>query len=168
MGGVRAVAFRRRIRMSETMAAYESIVLIKSDEKACSWQAWAKHRNSYGEVTESKEISGTVQAVMVTRTKQDGTEEERLAPVTEVELLGLALLAGITLTQDWVGPKVLEATTAQNGMIKVSLHDWMRAGRLDEGECAFVYAREAWRQILDMLRQNPPGLIVRWTPNNAL
>jgi len=145
----------------------ESIVLISANEKACAWHAWAKHRNVRGEVVASRETSGVLKAVMVTRTKKDGTEEERLAPVTEVELLGLALLAGIELTQDWEGPKILEANTAQNGMIKVSLHDWVRAGRLNEGDSAFVYAREAWSRILEMLRQEPPELIIRWTTSPA-
>jgi hypothetical protein len=150
--------------MSAALEPGESIIAIAVDGPACSWQAWARQCDVAGDVITSRERSGVVAAILVNRVKKDGSSEEILAPVTEVELIGQALQAGLELTGDWAGQRVLEAGTALNGMLRVSLHDWVRAGRLTEGPGAFVYAREAWARVLELLQQESPGLLVRWKP----
>jgi hypothetical protein len=128
-----------------------------------TWQAKALRRSPEGEIFESREASGSLKIVQVLRKDKDGKENLEDAPITEVELLGLALDAALELSQDWGEACILEADTRQNGMLKVSLHDWVRAGRLNEGEAGFVYARKAWCRVLEALRQDPPALRVRWS-----
>lgn len=141
----------------------QSILSVTTDADRQSWQAKAFRRSPEGVVSDCCEASGSVSIVQALWKDQDGKEKVVDVPITDVDLLGLALDAALTLAQGWGEGCILEADTRQNGLLKVSLHDWVRAGRLSEGETAFVYAREAWCRVLEALRQDPPGLRVRWS-----
>jgi len=148
---------------SRPMNTPQSILTVTTDAGSHSWQAKAYRRSPESVVSDCCEASGSVSIVQALRKDQDGKEKVVDVPITEVELLGLALDAALTLAQGWGEACILEADTRQNGLLKVSLQDWVRAGRLSEGETAFVYAREAWCRVLEALRQDPPGLRVRWS-----
>lgn len=148
---------------SKPMNTPQSILSVTADADTRTWQAKAFRRSPEGKAFDCCEASGSVAIVQALRKGQDGKEKLGEVPVTEVELLGLALDAALTLAQVWGEACILEADTRHDGLLKVSLHDWVRAGRLTEGETAFVYSREAWCRVLEALRQDPPSLRVRWS-----
>jgi hypothetical protein len=148
---------------SRPMNTPQAILSVTTDADSRTWQAEAHRRSPEGGSFDRCEASGSVPIVQALRKNPDGKEKLEDVPITDVELLGLALDAALTLAQGWGEACILEADTRQNGLLKVSLHDWVRAGRLTEGETGFVYAREAWCRVLEALRQDPPGLLVRWS-----
>lgn len=138
------------------------VLSIATDVDARAWKAKAQQQSPEGVVLHSRESSGTLETIQTLRKDKDGKKTLEDVPITEVELLGLALDASMGLAQEWGEAFVLAADTHQNGMLKVSLHDWVRTGRLNEGDAGFVYAREAWCRVLAALRQEPPRLWIRW------
>lgn len=148
---------------SRPMNQPHATVTVTTDPARRAWQATAHRRSPEGDAFETRELSGTVPVVQVLRPGPDGRDHLEEAPLADAELLGLALEAALALARDWEGPCILQADTRQNGMLKVGLHDWVKEGRLSEGESGFPHARGAWCRVLDALRQDPPLLRIRWT-----
>ncbi|WP_286355334.1 hypothetical protein [Geothrix oryzae] len=147
------------------MNRFEIVLSIQTDADARRWHACAEHRAMDGGVLEVRWASGVVSVVDRPREKDRGRLEMVPIPVTEVELIGLALDAGMTIASDLMGVRIIEANTALNGMLKVGLHDWFRAGRLDVGEAAFVYSHDAWLRVRNALHLIPPKYKIRWVPS---
>lgn len=152
----------RLLHRSHPMDTSPIVLAIEADASARTWKARAHRTGPDGCLLDEREASGSLELVQVLRRDKEGREKLEDAPITEAELLGIALEVAMELGSDWGETFLLEADTHQNGMLKVSLHDWVRAGRLNEGDSGFVYARQAWSRVLAALRQEPPRLWVRW------
>lgn len=137
---------------------------VSTDDASGTWAARACLLAPDGHRLDTREASGKLEPVEVLRKDKSGEAKPEKVAVTEVGLLGTALAAALDLAEGWEGPRILEADAPQNGFLKVSLHDWMREGRLEEGDQGFAHGREAWVRVLEALRSDPPRLRVRWTP----
>jgi hypothetical protein len=148
--------------MEKHMNDLQTFLSIAADANTRSWQAKAFRRSQNGSEQDAREASGFIQMIKVSRKDKEGNEKLVDAQITEVELLGIALSTALKLAEGWAGTCILEVDARLNGMLKVSLHDWERAGRLNDGESGFVYARDAWCEVVRALRQEPAQLRVYW------